>query len=322
MDDISLSNSIEKLAFIKPVDFCISSDLSRTLLFKLAASEACDAYLMSPIYYQITGRKGLWVYSSPSGQSFGFICRHPNVQQRLLVFPPLGQADYPFLDAMLAQLPRPVSGIQLARFTQRQMDDLRTAGSKNFNVIEEKTLDWRYPCHVLSAQAVAALSGSSFHNVRRNVNKVVKLDVQVMPLDDNQNIAKCEHIVNSWLEGRQEACRPEANPDYFDSLFVSWRHHRQRLDGLLLVVEGEPQGFSIWEWPASPEKPVIGHAYVSNSAVKGLPEFGLHKTCVEIARRHFTFLAIGGSEYIGLDFFKRKFRPARSCQLISAEIGG
>lgn len=49
-----------------------------------------DTYLNSPLYYVLTGRKGVWVH-----EGFGavmVVCAHPHVADRLLVFPEIGNA--------------------------------------------------------------------------------------------------------------------------------------------------------------------------------------------------------------------------------------
>src|SRR5690606_20692638 len=52
-----------------------------------------DPYLLSPAYYAMTGRHGLWLYRGNTSRII--FCRHPNVKNKHLIFPVirLGEDD-------------------------------------------------------------------------------------------------------------------------------------------------------------------------------------------------------------------------------------
>ncbi len=54
-----------------------------------SVSERSDPYSQSVSYYAMSGRKGLWLYASDN--TFMLIAAHPNRNNHLLAFPPLGK---------------------------------------------------------------------------------------------------------------------------------------------------------------------------------------------------------------------------------------
>ena len=87
-----------------------------------------DSYLNSPLYYLLTGRKGARLYKNH--HSAVVVCAHPHIQDRLLVFPEIGKADYELTASVLNMLNPPKNGVQLARYSEEEIKALQQRLSK------------------------------------------------------------------------------------------------------------------------------------------------------------------------------------------------
>lgn len=280
------------------------------------AADLTDAFATSLAYYQLTGRKGLWIYRY--GQGVLMVCLHPHVDSRLLIFPPLGKGGPGLLPIFCDIVPFPLDGIQLARF--RNFKTYMSGCLRlSLRVIQEPILDWLFPCHILSASTVAsaAMHGKHFSEIRRRIRQAAEFDVDIVSFPDFMPDVK--DIRHLWADNKHVAQGPTGSDQYYEELF-SGRLDFARLRGHFYKVHGVVEGFTIWELPYKRNGQVVSLAHIVNHSIAGLSEFGMHAMCCELHAQGYERVNVGGSEDAGLDMFKRKFAPVKSYRLFSADV--
>lgn len=135
-----------------------------------------DSYSLSPAYYAMTGRKGAWLYEKDD--TAVVVCQHPNVNNKVLVFPEIGKGGV--LKYLIEEISVPTNGVQLARVpsenVQKLMEELAsTTDIATFKAVEEKVLDWQYPSQILSTKEVGEMKGGAFGRARGRRNKFLEL---------------------------------------------------------------------------------------------------------------------------------------------------
>ncbi len=80
----------------------------------LSVSPREDSYSQSAAYYAMTGRNGLWLYSTDD--TFMVMAAHPNRADHLLLFPPLGKDPAALLEQATRDERITAGQVQLARF--------------------------------------------------------------------------------------------------------------------------------------------------------------------------------------------------------------
>ena len=136
-----------------------------------------DTYINSPLYYLLTGRKGAWCFHNRS--SSVVVCRHPHVNERLMIFPEIGDSGFDLTLSVLGSLQHPINGIQLSRFTEEDIINIskkihNTGRSPSFNIslMQEDIMDWRYPVRILDTKLVSTMEDSSFKKIRSRHNRL------------------------------------------------------------------------------------------------------------------------------------------------------
>ena len=299
---------------------------SYTFLQKSVAQDACpraDSYLNSPLYYSLTGRKGLSVYRHEN--SVLMVCTHPNKDNCLLVFPELGDSDFYLTATVLNMLEPPENGIQLARFSSEEVAKLKRALSLhnnsrliNVEIIDEDDLDWKYPVRILDTQMVSEMRGKSFKQVRTKFRKAAAhINIKEMTEDN------CEKMMRAALKFWEGTMiindkDTESMDEFYDAFIKTLKDNPRCAEGLFFFDGKRPVGFSVWE-RVSPQK-ANSFINICDTSITGLSDFQMGSTCRKLHETGIKYLNLGGSETESLDAFKRKYMPVESIQLVSAKV--
>ncbi len=282
-----------------------------------------DSYLYSPLYYLITGRKGAWLYRN--NYSSLIICNHPHIQKRLMIFPEIGLADYSLTASVLGMLDFPKNGIQLSRYTNEDLKKLKQSLEilnqyKTYEIkpIEELIMDWRFPIHILDTQKVASLEGKRFGSIRTRYNKA-KSSITFASISAKSDLNALRAVLKFWegnmiLKGKDSKDMAE----FYLTLFELIKIHPESINGLLFMNDRRPVGFCIWDQPK--EDTANSLVNLGDTNISGLSDYQTVVLCQILIARGIQFLNLGGSETVGLNDFKVKFRPAFSIDVLSAEI--
>lgn len=286
-----------------------------------------DTYLNAPLYYLLTGRKGAWVH-----EGYGavlVVCCHPNVPDRLLVFPEIGNADRRdkgrLTASVLAQITPPAGGVQLARFTAEEFEQVRQAlGQRNdhtpdhIELITEEVLDWRYPVHILDTKSVSALAGSAYAKIRNKCNQV-EGKVEAISLDDPRALRAMKSALKYW-EGsmlfREGA--EDTDMSYYTTMFSLIERWPEMFGGHVFLQGNRPVGFTVYDNAFKGTSNLL--ANLCDASITGMADYQIVHTCRSLSARGVTGLNFGGSETASLDAFKRKFNPRESFNIASGAV--
>jgi len=285
-----------------------------------------DSYLSSPTYYLFTGRKGLWRYTSVDGDVL--FCWHPNKSGHVLVFPPSDPACFQAIRSLLQVLPQPPSGLSLARV--KSGDALSniagTMGASlhrsiKFTPVCETVLDWRFPVRILSTALVKRAAGNKFRNVRKGLIHMQPHDVRAEKLDINIHAQDVNILLHRWASAVSTTKEEYAELyETYDSLFGLTRNNTCSVEGLVFYVDGKIEAASLWDISQCPPKTANLFGNFGSINIKGLADFVMVYICGYLSDKGIDFLNLGGSEIPSLDFFKSKFRPTTSIDLMSIDI--
>ncbi len=284
-----------------------------------------DSYLNAPLYYILTGRKGVWVHEGYGAVMV--VCRHPHIKDRLLVFPEIGHAEGKLVASVLSGLEPPPGGVQLARFTTDDLESLKEAlsqqNSKNrvdhITISEETILDWRYPVHLLDTARVAAMEGKGFTKIRNKCRKVEGA-IEVLDLQDPLAL-RAMRAAHKYWEGSmflRDQDEVEESDGYYTTLFAMIEEWPDLFNGLVFMQGKRPVGFTVYDTPFMKQTNLL--ANLSDATVAGLADYQIVETCRAMEAKGIISMNFGGSETESLDLFKRKFMPSKSLTLLSAEV--
>jgi len=297
----------------------------------LAVAEAAeyDSYCLSPAYYLLTGREGLRMRDD--GRRSIVYCAHPNGENELLVFPPVGPGgrDHKLLLDLVRELSEAGCEPRLARFTSVQARRLANACGDHWSLseIDEDLLDWRYPVRILSTDEVLARKGGRFERLRQRLRKIDREGVLVSELDARSRRDEIEELAMKWASrGRGQAL----TPDQFlapvgrllDLASDDLASEAPAVTGQLLFDKstGALLGYGIWELPVRSGLPANQFAGVCDHSVAGLSELQIVLMCERLRAAGVGEVSLGGSETRSLDRFKRKFGPSRSLEVFSLRV--
>lgn len=297
-----------------------------------------DTYLNSAVYYAATGRAFTQKRDIQVFRGYGslvIVCEHPNINNRLLVFPEVGPGSQGrLLASVLSMLVPPKGGIQLARFQQSELDTLNHAlaqlpATPVETIVPERegVLDWRYPSYLLDTDAVSEMKGNRFRNVRREFNRATDT-VEIMPLEHVKAHEALKIALKSWESWMRFHDKSDLGDitGYYMELFEMLRSQPGTLDGFITIQNRIPVGFSLWEQPLG--EVCNSFANTTDTSRRGISEFQIVTTCRILRERGVKLYNFAGSESgsdegadpSNLDGYKRKFRPAGSVELLSARV--
>jgi hypothetical protein len=282
-----------------------------------------DSYLNAPLYYALTGRKGLWIH-----EGYGSVmatCMHPHVPGRVLAFPEVGQGAGKLAASVLSCLRAPRGGVQLARYNDHDLQTLRAAfAQKNDSAVEtlkliaEDCLDWKFPVHILDTARVAAMQGGAFEKIRNKVRKVNGV-LEIMTLKDTRALRSMRAAQKYWEGSMVMRGRDIGDiSGFYDTLFAMIKRRPEQFNGLVFMQGARPVGFTVYDRPFMETANLL--ANLSDASVCGLADFQVVETCRALAEEGISFMNFGGSEHEGLDQYKRKFMPVKSLGVMSAEV--
>jgi len=284
-------------------------------LFELQAilnnHQSADPYQSSAGYFAMTGRDGLWLVQE--GSAAVVVCRHPNISDEFLVFPPIGKGGPSLLAKTIAAVSKTGAKISLARAGEDVTDKLFASYSNvQLKRVPEKILDWAYPVHTLDTAKVIKHTGRAFQQFRTQINKIDTKDVVAFDLDLGVHRQTVREIVQKWSDGEDEKVAPYMRMlDLFKILPMS---------GRIVFNNGQPAGFSVWEETFPNNGLANAYAHLGLHEIEGMARFVMLDMCQNLHRNGFSKVCIGGSETAGLDQFKRQMRPVESVVLGSMQI--
>ena len=322
--DLQIEEWEIEVRFLKK--FIRLTEENRGLFFALLGKDSdLDTYLTSPVYYALTGRKGLWVYQE--GNSYVPVCWHPNVDGQILVFPPRGAYNPNILKNLLTAIPIPPKGVRLTRIKQEDIGSqllVNVKGSAGRSIVleevDEDVLDWKFPVRILSTDAVRKLDGNHHLRTRNYVKRLGQEHVVMTEKLTPSQMPKVMEFVQRWAQRR--TCIPSELKELiapYKTTFDLLTDESFNVDGLVFLVDGVIQAISMWEPPNT--STMIANAWVNlcNTSIKGLSEFVMKSTSEALFLQGIPYINYGGSETPGLDNFKNKFVPAFSIDLASVD---
>ncbi|MGB0720706.1 MAG: hypothetical protein ACPGRX_09535, partial [Bdellovibrionales bacterium] len=278
-------------------------------------SGCADSYLSSALYYLLTGRRGLKLYKNDT--SALIVCTHPHVEDCLLVFPEIGKGDYQLTASVLGMLRHAPETVQLARYTQGNLQALRQRLSSPgyisdiaLNVTEETLMDWRFPMRILDTAVVSDMSGHRFIKIRNKVKRASQ-SVTFQSIEPQNGLPMMRSALKFW-EGTMIARGLETDDisKFYETLFRVYASAPHCISGLAFFEGKRPVGLSLWDRT----RPDTGNLLVNlaDTSITGLSDFQLVNTCKVLRDNGIAFLNTGGSEIETLDSFKSKYQPAQS----------
>lgn len=279
-----------------------------------------DPFAVSPGYFGMTGRKGLWVYWGRD--FFVIIARHPNVEGALLVFPPYGSCDV--ADAMNEVLCLELfrgEEVHLSRFGPEA--DFGKLQGYRLSRLGDVVLDWNYPVHVVCPRRILAMEGAEFSKFRNHVSKAEQQGLVSCVVDLAQHEEDLLFLVDKWAtDGKKE-------PFTYDDLTTPTKSlidlcRDERLTSVVGIVTHDAQHKPVGFWmfdvvgavAMSLARVSIGHML----GVRGAAEFTARSMASILVERGVDSICLGGSETDSLDRFKKKLLPQLSIELASFEI--
>ena len=277
-----------------------------------------DPFSRSAAYYAMTGRKGLWAYGDD--ETMMLVARHPNRDDILLLFPPIGRDSAGLLaKAVDDPLSLPSGRLELARFSaedQGLVSRLGTMGVKEPH--RERVLDWAYPAHVVNPKRIVEREGKPFVSFRGHINRAIRAGYRTEPIDLARHRDNILHIIEQWADSRGDS-------DFSQDDLTGPTHSvlglmdRTELDiggTISYDSHGAPIGFWLWEQVGKTAMSLV-RAYLRHP---GNAEFGILSMAEQLAASNIPEMCLGGSETADLDAFKRKMQPVRSIALSTVAL--
>lgn len=294
----------------------------KSIIFEFETSNP-DSFLTSPLYYLLTGRKGLWLYKGQD--SCLVVCLHPHIENCILVFPEIGKnPDYSLTASYLSKIKFPLNGIQFSRFNEPELDKLKRVFDEmglrgsDIEMVEENVMDWRYPVRIIDTNVVSATKGPKFINIRTHIRRVAK-STTVIPLSCSNKVRLMKAAIRFW-EGNMIYNEKDSEDmsAFYEELVRISSANSDCMEGLFFMVGRRPVGFTVWERQHRGTVNLL--ANISDISISGLSDFQLVTSCKYLQEKGIDYVNMGGSELESLDAFKRKYLPVKSISIFSAKF--
>lgn len=278
---------------------------------KLSGHHTDDSYARSPGYYAFTGRKGLWLIQDKNCSVI--FCLHPNVDDTILVFPSLGSFNECLAHKLITMIKGYSLKIEFARLTEPFK-----FGNLPITYHVEELLDWKFPIHSYSVQTLLDMKGRGFRQYRNYVNRCLRDGVtyRLANVQDSYlEINEFFHSVN--LTQERDTAEWDTSSKFFLSALL-----KSHLNIELVVIEkfGKIIGMSVFEKPIKGRKTANILMVQTDRSQQGSFEFLYYAVANIMKDFDIEFYCDGGSEYEGLDAFKRKMQPIQSIQLMTGVL--
>lgn len=311
---LSLFSDTENIRQITALDDPFFEDLLAQDNLKKIRSD--DPYLLSPTYFLLTGRRGLWVFEGDQKIVF---CLHPNIQDCFMVFPNL-TGDSLMPPKELADILR-VASMKIIVGRIPKETPLHKIASRDFslNVKNESVLDWSFPVHTLDLGQLEEHRGKKYQNLRTSINHWRDRDVVFTPLDFGNSDEIFQNISEAWKNGAL-SLRSEFNEiGYFNTL-ARLGASAQNIHALGMYEAGQPVGFTVWENIKQTGVSNLFAAQTVPNASSDACAFAIYTSAMMAKEQGAKKMCLGGSETDGMDAFKRKFVPNESLGMFSIQI--
>ncbi|MCI5060637.1 MAG: DUF2156 domain-containing protein, partial [Alphaproteobacteria bacterium] len=217
--------------------------------------------------------------------------------------------------------------IQLARYTQKDFENLQAALKKDrdriiksITIKEEGILDWRYPSRILDVKKTFEMKGKDFATLRNKFNKVANnKEYQVVPLSDPEAEKVIRSTIFHWLSslayiGRETGANTSM---FYETLLENIKHSPEMFDGFAIKTDKEAIGFVVWDVSGETANALAG---LNQRRIPGLSEFQVVQACKMLNERGVKKYNLGGSETESLDKYKLKFHPVESVKMFSCDV--
>jgi hypothetical protein len=324
----------------------ISRNKFKSLNEILRSSRSEDAYVRSPLYFALTGRKGLLYLHSKDAELIA--CVHPNDDSTLLLFVPFVYDAQKFrscISALVRNLQdgqksqlfrifRLFDSVHIARVPKSLIGVEVPEGYSIANgcqIQREDKLDWTYPSYDVLLSRSADPKGHELAVYRNKLNKYKDRGVTAVPFaevpEEERFWAVC-YIAERWaknkLEGKWNGSNLLFSEDKllepYEYLADLIRNPVVFIDGIFLKRGAEYIAFRLWENSGDYEHAVSSFAALLATCEPGCSEYLHYEAARRLLACGYQEMCIGGSESAGLDSFKQKFCPIRAHQLFTLNL--
>jgi len=196
--NFALENEVAAFTAVQPSLRRIANGDLAKLQSKLNSQPTrLDSYSQSAAYYAMTGRNGLWLYSNDD--TFILIAAHPNSNNHLLLFPPMGKQPVRLLERLMNDERIVADHVQLARMAGH--DQLMLAWAQatgQFSSTPEELLDWKFPVHTLSTHELIDHRGGRFRDFRKNILRAQRDGLSARLVEGPDDRATMSKLVGIW----------------------------------------------------------------------------------------------------------------------------
>ncbi len=305
----------------------ISDTQELKLAFKKASLD--DAYLISPTYYMLTGRRGLWLYKHATRnndeKTACLFCLHPNIKDTVIIFPPFGCNTPAAISRLIDKVSIEGINFQIGRIAKESGMVCELNKFLNGRIVEknEDVLDWAFPVHTIDCNKLLAQKGGKYKRIRQVMKKFNATSPTIREINFTDDFSSIKKMSEDWEKSNQHYDKYNVDFNkYFETLIdVAVRAPSIGLKGIIISIDGIDSGFSIWEHALNKEKIAnLFASQVSNFELDSLSAYLTVKSVEHAFLGGAKYMCLGGSENYGMDRYKRGFVPEQSKDLITVEI--
>ncbi len=294
--------------------------------FKNASSD--DPYSISPTYYAVTGRRGLWLSKHIKGENEKtacLFCLHPNIKNTVVIFPPFGCNPSDAVISLINEIGDIGINFQIGRIAKQSniTKEMSEYFSGRATASKENILDWAFPVHTINATKLIERKGKKYGRIRQVMNKFDGIDTSVREIDFFNDSSLIKKLSSNWDGNTDHYNQYDITLNmYFETLAnIACKEPQISLNGIIISIDGVDRGFSIWE-PALTESKTANlfASQVTSFDMTNLSTYLTIKSVEYALNYGDEYMCLGGSENIGMDRYKRGFIPDISEELITIKI--
>ncbi len=317
----------ENLKAISSISKIKTSDIP-TLKHAFQNASSGDAYSISPTYYALTGRRGLWLskYTNEDGEKTVCIfCLHPNIKNTIVIFPPFGNEPSAAINSLISEIGNIGINFQIGRVNKKSniMEEINDRINFTTKIKRENVLDWTFPVHTIDCSDLMERKGKKYARIRQVMNKFNGMNPSIRKVDFINDLPLIKSLSTQWEGNTSHYDNYDVDSNkYFETLAdVAYKEPRLGLDGIIISINGVDRGFSIWE--SAPNKGGIANLFASQVVdfdMTNLSTYLTVKSAEYALNNGAKHMCLGGSENEGMDRYKRGFIPDQSEELVTFEI--